>query len=234
MNPPLNPSISHASRRAAALELLRWLALSDEVPRECDATIGFGHFDLRIADRCADLFKLGHADRVIFTGGIGAGTADLGRPEADAFVAHVGRYAADLPPTKVIAENRSTNTGDNIRFTLELLAREHPGLRLRRVILVANPSRQRRVLLTWKRLVPESEAWSSPPVTSLDEELRLFAARDQDLLAQLVGEVDRLVTYPGKGWIAPVTVPAAVRALADICRAPMPARPIIGPEPAPP
>ena len=130
MNSLLNPSISHASRRAAALELLRWLAPSDEVPRECDAIIGFGHFDLRIADRCADLFKLGHADRVIFTGGIGAGTADLGCPEADAFVAHVGRHAADLPPTKVIAENRSTTTVNN--DTMRIVA-ANPDLRPQQV-----------------------------------------------------------------------------------------------------
>lgn len=204
-------------QRHSATLLLDWLAVSDRTDGEFDAVIGFGHFDLRIVDRCAERFRRGGVARVVFTGGIGAGTADLGGPEADAFFAHLTRRHPDVPPEDVVLENASTNTAENIRNTLGLRERTS-GLSFRRVVLVANPSRQRRVMQTWKQLVPDSEGRSDPPRTTLDEELRIFDARRQALIGQLVGEVDRLVQYPARGWIAPCEVPAAVRAAAEVCR----------------
>ncbi|MBI5769383.1 MAG: YdcF family protein [Verrucomicrobia bacterium] len=205
-------------QRTAAELLLEWLAPADALDGGQDAVIGFGHFDLRIAARCAELWAAGQVARVIFTGGVGAGTADLGQPEADAFLAHVGRLHPGLPRERIVVENRSTNTGENIRFTLELLAREPAGRELRRVVLVANPSRQRRVMQTWRRLAPEIVAQAAPPATTLEEERRLFAAHGQDLLAQLAGEVERLRTYPERGWIEPIAVPDTVRRAAELCR----------------
>ena len=208
----------YPAQQDAAKSLLAWLAPTDHIDgaNRFDAVIGFGHFDLRIADRCAEIFRRGNVGHVIFTGGIGAGTADLGQPEADAFLAHTARHHPDVPRDRIVIENLSTNTGKNIRYTLALLAREHPELRLGRVVLVANPSRQRRVAQTWRQLVPGSEAFSAPPPTALDAELLLFAARQQDLRAQMVGEVDRLIAYPARGWIAPGKVPDAVRAAAAL------------------
>jgi hypothetical protein len=48
-----------------------------------DAVIGFGMFDLTLPRFCGDLYTRGRARRIVFTGGIGAGTGDLGAPEAD-------------------------------------------------------------------------------------------------------------------------------------------------------
>jgi len=210
----------NSAQYAAAETLLAWLAPSDasDDADGLDAVVGFGHFDLRIADRCAEIFRRGGVARVIFTGGIGAGTGDLGQPEADAFLAHVARHHPEIPRERIVVENTSTNTGENIHHTLALLAEKHPEARLTRVALVANPSRQRRVAQTWRQLVPKSAARSAPPRTTLDEELSLFAARRQDLFAQMVGEVDRLIAYPARGWIAPGEVPDAVRSAADVCR----------------
>jgi hypothetical protein len=33
--------------------------------------VGFGHFDLRIARTCGDLWQQGLASRILFTGGVG-------------------------------------------------------------------------------------------------------------------------------------------------------------------
>jgi len=207
------PMTSAQSEAAAAL--LAWLAPIDEIGGEFDAVVGFGHFDFRIVDRCAAVFRSCAVKQIVFTGGIGAGTADLGQPEADAFLAYAARHHPGLPRERMTVENASTNTNENIRFTLALLARDHPGLRLKRVVLVANPSRQRRVMQTWRHLLPESAALASPPPTTFDEELKLFAARRHDLMAQMIGEVERLMAYPAKGWIAPLDVPQSVRIAAE-------------------
>ncbi len=206
------------AEHAAADLLLDWLAPRDPLSGSFDAVIGFGHFDLRIVDRCAELFRGGKIMRVIFTGGIGAGTADLGQPEADAFLAHARRFHPDVPQENIVVENRSTNTAENIAFTLARLKDDRPTLRLERTVLVANPSRQRRVMHTWQQLVPDCTALSGPPVTSLDRELELFTARRQDLITQLVGEVDRLISYAARGWISRCDVPDFVRAAAETCR----------------
>jgi hypothetical protein len=197
--------------------LYNWLAVRDPHPGiRFDAVIGFGHFDLGIARRCAQLVREGCAQRIIFTGGIGAGTADLGRPEADAFVAELAKEHTDLA-SQAIVESRSTNTGENIRFTRDLL--EASGLALgtaiKGVILVATPCRQRRVWLTWERLVPEAGAWNAPPVTGYESLRALYATKGEDIRLQLIGEYERIRDYPVRGWIAEEQIPVPIHDAAE-------------------
>lgn len=194
--------------------LFEWLAVRDSLPAApCDAVIGFGHFDLSIPRRCAELVRSGAAKRIIFTGGIGAGTADLGRAEADAFLQELTRSDPELAHDAVI-ENRSTNTGDNIRFTRAVLESLSPPLRfgeeIRSVLLVATPCRQRRVWLTWQKLVPEVRAWNVPPATDYESLQALYWTKGEDIRQQLVGECQRIRDYPGRGWIAASEIPSSI------------------------
>ncbi len=199
---------------AAERALFHWLAFRAPHPTvKYDAVIGFGHFDLSIPRQCAALVRQGAARRVIFTGGIGAGTADLGRPEAEAFVAELAKNHPDLAREALI-ENRSTNTGENIRFTRELLQSLDPPLPLgdaiQSVILVATPCRQRRVWLTWQKLVPEVAAWNAPPPTDYESLAALYASKGEDIRRQLVGEYERIRDYPARGWIADGEIPDSI------------------------
>lgn len=203
-----------ADATTAEQTLFRWLALRDPLPASpAHAVIGFGHFDLAIPRRCAELIRRGAALRIIFSGGIGAGTADLGRPEADAFVDELAKDYADLAG-RALVENRSTNTGDNIRFTRELLQSLDPplpfGNAIRSVLLVATPCRQRRVWLTWQKLVPEVAAWNAPPPTSYESLRALYATKGEDIRIQLIGEYERIRDYPARGWIAEDNIPSAI------------------------
>jgi hypothetical protein len=194
--------------------LFHWLALRDPLPASpVDAVIGFGHFDLAIPRRCAELVREGVARRIIFTGGIGAGTADLGRPEADAFAAELAMDDRELAQQALI-ENRSTNTGDNIRFTRELLETLNPpqsfGEVIRSVLLVATPCRQRRVWLTWQKVLPDVSAWNAPPLTDYDTLRALYSSKGQDIRLQLVGEYERIRDYPSRGWIVEADIPPAI------------------------
>ena len=181
-----------------------------------DAVFGFGHFDLRIPRRCGELFSAGQARWIIFTGGVGAGTADLGQPEANAFREELLRVFTTIPSKQVFVENRSTNTGDNIRFTATLLAAHQPelalGRGLRSAILVVNPYRLRRVRLTWRKLQPDVNIAAIAPASDFVTECALFAAKSQPLVPQLVGEIDRLLDYPARGWIEAEPIPPAVLA----------------------
>lgn len=198
----------------AAELIFEWLRESDPLPAHADAAMGFGHFDLRIPRRCGELAREGRIRTIVVTGGIGAGTANLGGPEADVFARELRRDFPEIPEQAMIAENRSTNTAENIRFTTELLRREHPRLAfgegIRSVILVAHSIRLRRVRQTWRQLCPGIPAVGLSPPTDFHSELALYAEVGWSLTAQLGGEIDRLRNYPGLGWIEPISIPAAI------------------------
>jgi uncharacterized SAM-binding protein YcdF (DUF218 family) len=200
--------------------LHEWLAIRDPLPAEpCDAVIGFGHFDLEIPRHCAALVRAARARYLIFTGGIGAGTADLGMPEADAFVAELARRDPELA-AHAIAENCSTNTAENIRFTQELLLEKHPqlafGRGIRSVLLVATPCRQRRVFQTWRKLQPNIPAVNAPASHKLETLAALYDRKREDILEQMLGEYRRLRDYPPRGWIAEEPIPEAIHEAAKV------------------
>lgn len=83
--------------------------------------------DLRVAQRAAQLFLDGHGGLLIFSGGSGKLTADHpafrdgGALAAEAVVFARVAVTMGVPPDKIIVEDKSTNTGENVRFTFALL-----------------------------------------------------------------------------------------------------------------
>lgn len=208
----MNPGRLDAARVALA-----WLAATDPLPSApADAVLGFGVFDLALPVYCGELYARGLARRIIFTGGIGAGTGNLGRPEADAWCAALLAAHPAIPREHIILENRSTNTAENIRFIADLLARDHPDLAfgrgLRTALIVASPSRLRRVRLTLQKLAPEIRLIRCLPPVDFDRERALYEHHSADYLAHLCGELDRIVDYPARGWIAAESLPPAIAA----------------------
>lgn len=196
-----------------ARQVFTYLAETDALPTTaCDAVLGFGVFDLKLPRFCGELYRSGRAKRIVFTGGVGAGSADLGQPEADAWHAELLRTHPGIPRDYIILENRSTNTGENVRFTAELLAQKHPhlafGCGIQTVIAVAAPSRLRRVRLTLQQLHPRLRVFGQHPGSSFAEEQALYASKGLDFVAHLAGELDRLVDYAARGWIRTERFPA--------------------------
>ncbi len=175
--------------------------------------IGFGHFDLRIARQCADLWQRRLAPRVLFTGGVGAGSADLGMPEAEAFKQELLRVIPDFPHDRLMTEPASTNTGENVRFSLSLL--QEAGWQIDSAILVATPFRQRRVNQTWSKVTAGIPFQSAPPPSDFSTDKAIFRAKGEDLIAQLPGEIERLQSYPKRGWIENVSIPTDVLRAAE-------------------
>jgi len=194
-----------------AKEIFEYLCVRDEAVPKADLVVGFGHFDLRIPKMCGALYTDGRAARVLLTGGCGAGTADLPDAEAAVFLRVLTQAYPAIPAAHVCVESASTNTGENIRFGGEALRRADPAFcfesGVRSVIAVASPYRQRRVLRTMQLLHPSIRVFCSPPATSFEEEQRLFASKNQDLVSLLLGEMDRMISYPAKGYMAPDPIP---------------------------
>ncbi len=89
--------------------------------KRADAIFLLGAEDVRVASYAADLYKRGLAPLIIFSGKEGEITKGKfgGKSEA--------RYFSDIaeaqgvPRSAMLLEEESTNTGENIRFTLALL-----------------------------------------------------------------------------------------------------------------
>lgn len=181
-----------------------------------DAVIGFGMFDLTLPRFCGDLYTQGRARAIVFTGGIGAGTGTLGGPEADAWRQVLQQAYPAIPDRDVVLENRSTNTGENVTFTTALLRERHPrlafGVGLRRALVVASPTRLRRVWLTLRHHHAALETARCLPAVDLHADGARYAAEGIDYRAHVLGELDRIERYADLGWIVPEPLPDSVRA----------------------
>lgn len=205
---------------ARALEVaFAYLATADQPPMApADVVLGLGHFDREIPQICAELVLAGGARWIVFSGGAGAGSGDFAQAEALEFRDEVRRHRPAAESRIALLETRSTNTGENLAFTTAALAAERPdllpGVGLLSVIVVATPCRLRRAMATVRRHWPAVRSFGACAVRSLAEEQQLYARHGLELRAQVAGEFERLSTYPARGFIAPVDVPADVLAAA--------------------
>lgn len=166
--------------------------------------------DTAVAKRGAALYLEGWAPLLVFSGGLGVITKNLWRePEAELF-AQVAR-GMGVPDTAILVETRSTNTGENVRFTRELLAARGP--EPQSLILVQKPYMERRAYATFKRYWPEPRVFVTSPQVSLEEYLRGYsnsALTEDDVVGIMVGDLQRLRVYPEKGFQIPQEIPADV------------------------
>lgn len=187
-----------------------------------DAVIGFGMFDLALPRFCGSLYARGLARRIIFTGGVGGGTGNLGGPEADVWAAELLGAYPSIAREHLVLENRSTNTGENVAFTAARLEATDPelafGAGLRRLLVVASPTRLRRVWLTLQRQQPSLQLARAIAPTTIDIDRAVYAAQGLDHAAHMLGELDRIESYAVRGWIRPEPLPAAIEAARRRCR----------------
>ena len=175
-----------------------------------DAILVLCSHDLRVAERGAELFLEGWSPLLIFSGGLGSITrALMTSPEADQF-AGIAR-AMGVPPDRILIENKSTNTGENVRFTRALL--ETRGLATRSFIVVQKPYMERRSYATFRKVWPEPEVRVTSPQVSMDDYLRGYSHRSlsaHDVISIMVGDLQRIRVYADRGFQIPQDVPHEV------------------------
>jgi uncharacterized SAM-binding protein YcdF (DUF218 family) len=176
---------------------------------KADCILVLGSHDLRVAEHAADLYLQGWADRIIFSGGLGRLTEGMwDKPEADVFAAKA--IEKGVPPDRIWKENRSTNTGENLRLTKLLM--EEKGVDFQRFIVVQKPYMERRAYATFKKHFPDKACLiSSPP---LDYEAYCIPddpeISHERVVHLIVGDLQRLWIYASKGFQIPQQIPADV------------------------
>jgi uncharacterized SAM-binding protein YcdF (DUF218 family) len=165
-----------------------------------DAIMVLCSHDTIVAERGATLFLEGWAPLLIFSGGLGAITKHLW---ADAEADRFARIAAAMgvPEESMLVENRSTNTGENVLFTREMLAAK--GLDPASFILVQKPYMERRTFATFSKVWPGKRVIVTSPRLSLDEYLARYSNESLsagDVIGIMVGDLQRIREYPDRGF----------------------------------
>ncbi len=161
--------------------------------------------DTRIAEYAAELYHQKIAPYIVFSGGVGRFTeGSFERSEAETF-ASIARDCG-VPDLDIIIEKHATNTGENVRFTYELLAQR--GLSPKRLTLVQKPFMEKRTYATFCKQWPDET--SEITVTSqwqnwddyFNEELPLDM-----VLGALIADYERIKSYPEKGFQIEMHIP---------------------------
>jgi uncharacterized SAM-binding protein YcdF (DUF218 family) len=195
-------TIESHSTDALARTLWDYMLLGHElVPSEVILVLGSN--DVRVAEHAAGLFLRGLAPLMVCSGNVGRLTAGrLTKSEAETF-ADVA-VAHGVPREAILLETRSTNTGENVVFSRELL--EARGINPRSIILVQKPYMERRAYATFLRQWPGPEARVTSPPIPFDDYFTPDLPRDL-VINILVGDVQRMRVYAERGFQVPQPIP---------------------------
>ncbi|MFZ5391274.1 MAG: YdcF family protein [Patescibacteria group bacterium] len=164
--------------------------------RKADCIFVLGSHDVRVAERGADLFLQGYAPLIIFSGGLGNLTKNIwSKSEADIF-ADIA-ISKGVPKEKIIIENKSTNTGENILFTQQILKKIK--IDPHSFIVVQKPYMERRSYATFKKLWPNKDCLVTSPKIFFEAYPNAYIKED-DLINIMVGDLQRIKLYPEKGF----------------------------------
>ncbi|MFF3943482.1 YdcF family protein [Streptomyces sp. NPDC001902] len=177
-------------------------------PRPCSVAVGLGSHDLSVADTAVDLYKHGMAPLLVFTGATSPTTRER-MPRGEAI--HYRERALELgvPSSAMLVEPRARNTGENIRFTRDLL--EEAGVDVSSVLLISKPYEERRAYATARKLWPEVDIISASTPMTLGEYVDSIGDA-RLVIDMLVGALQRLLIYPEQGFMISQSVPDDVMA----------------------
>lgn len=171
-----------------------------------DCILVLGSHDLRVAERGADIYLQGLAPIIIFSGGLGNLTKGMWtETEADLFAT----IALDkgVPREAIFIENKSTNTGENILFTQQLL--KDKNLEPHSFIVVQKPYMERRSYATFKKHWPDKKLTVTSPLLSFED----YPNNDiplERVINIMVGDLQRIKLYPAKGFQIAQEIPEDV------------------------
>lgn len=194
---------------AAEIKTLWEYHLMNQKIEKADCILALGSHDVLTGETGARLFLDGWAPFLIFSGGLGRLTEGVwNRTEAERFADIAVNMG--VPQDRIIIENRSTNTGENILFTKRLL--EDMNMDFNKFIVVQKPYMERRAFATFKKLWPEKEVI----VTSAQMDFECYCSHLKnevsmdEIISIMVGDLQRIKVYPEKGYQIPQEIPIEV------------------------
>lgn len=177
-------------------------------PDVADLILVLGSNDVRVAEHAANLYHQGLAPYVLFSGGFGRFTQGVfNHSEAETFAAIA--KDAGVPEHAILLETQSTNSGENVRFSHQLLTQKAQPIK--RILLVQKPYMERRTYATFMKQWPDSieSVQVSSPAGSFFDYLTSELTSDFVLNAML-GDFERIRDYPTLGFQITQPIPEPV------------------------
>ena len=109
-----------------------------------------------------------------------------------------------VPREQILIEDQSSNTGENILFTKQLL--EEKGISVQKYILVHKPYMERRVYATFKKILPKTDVVVTSPPFSFETYTTKKHEREK-MINIMVGDLQRIKIYPKLGFQIPQEIP---------------------------
>jgi uncharacterized SAM-binding protein YcdF (DUF218 family) len=195
--------------KSLAEKLWRYHRMNHQLEK-ADVILVLCSHDKKVAERGAQLFLENWAPWLIFSGGLGVITSRIWNvPEARQF-AEIAMQLG-VPSEKILVEDKSTNTGENVLFTKQLL--EQKQIVADKFIVVQKPYMERRSFATFKQVWPEKEVLVTSPPVSFEEYLNSYSNREltsDDVIGIMVGDLQRIKVYAERGFQIPQDVPPDV------------------------
>ncbi|MGE8722238.1 YdcF family protein [Leptospira terpstrae] len=159
--------------------------------------------DLRVAQYAIDLYKKGFSNYILFSGGLNFFTKNIfPKSEAESFAKLA--LSQNIPEEKIIIENESSNTGENIQFTKKLL--NSLNLKFNKIIAIQKPSMTLRIKLALDKQWNEGFFYISSPIYSISDaphsHINLFM-----VINEIVGDLQRIIEYPKFGFQSETIIP---------------------------
>lgn len=186
--------------------LYDYLSMND-VPKKSDIIIGFGSMDLHTPVIASKFFNDGFANLILFTGGVGKFTKNVfKKSEAEKYKDIA--IENGVPANKIIIENKSTNTGENILFSKKLL--QTNGISIKNIIAIQKPNMQRRLYAALQKQWPEIKSIIPSWNMTLNEYLNISIRPDRPLhhvICNMVGDLQRIWKHAESGFQIPQNIP---------------------------
>lgn len=164
-----------------------------------------------MAERAAELYLLGYGKYIIFTGGLGRITQKIwNKPEAEKFAeVAIGK---GVPESAIYIENKSGNTGENIKYTKQLICDRN--ILTDPVIVIDKPFKERRIFATLKKQWPELNFSVTSPLALFEEYLLYYQDSKElsveDFINIMVGDLQRIDVYGENGFQISQEIPLTV------------------------
>lgn len=169
-------------------------------PEKADCIIGFGCINDDVAEKSAELYLNGYAPKILFTGGLGRNT--LGRwekSEAERFCDIALKFG--VPKEDILIENKSTNSGENISFSREVLAQN--SLKVSKILAVHKPYMERRVYAALRKQWPEVTVVTASIDIDMEDYIALTMKQglsEKEVIDTIVGDFQRMESYAKLGF----------------------------------
>ena len=196
--------------------LWNYLCMGQKV-KSADVILVCGGHDAGVARKAAKLYKENIAPIIVVSGGVYREVFGIEKKVLEADI--LGKLVSDagVPQQDILYERDSKNTGENLDYSIKLLAEK--GYKFDKIVMIQKPYAERRALCLAKKRLPDKEITMTSESISREEYFNQDIP-DTKIVSMMVGEVQRLIYSPKFGWIDKITIPDKVlQAYEVLCNA---------------